>query len=151
MQDAGVRVGLRIDLLRQTGLTFQVQQTLKRLFVLDNDFPAVKGDHLVVRSVDTPLAILTSQADQHFGRIEEFEITSTGFRTLSTRLLDPELRTIDSWLLTARRTRFPNPIQSLARKQITEGTLLSDCSVKSIGFDTVANKLARAFPRPQSA
>jgi len=137
VQDAGVRVGLRIDLLRQAGKSYQVQQTIKRLFVLDNDFPALNGDRLVVRSVDTPQAILTSQADQHFSRIEEFEITGSGVRTVRTRVLDPELRAVDAWLLAARRTRFPDAIQALARKRITGGTLLNDCSLRPKGFDTV--------------
>ncbi len=141
VQDAGMREGLRIDLLGLSGRRFTVRQTLKRLFVLDKEWPARvsrAGDRLTLESVDAPGAILTSHADTHFERVETFAIEPAGLRPLSVLLRDPELRAVDAWLQAAKEAKRPAPMQSLARHLVPEGAMLSDCTVRALGAGQVA-------------
>ena len=132
VQDAGVRTGLRIDLVRRSGTLFAVRDTLKRTFVLDRDWPVRLnnvGDLMTVTSVDEPVAIVTARVDTHFGRSETFAIDARGFRLVRTRASDLELRAIDAWIGGAKRARTPSALQALVRRKV-EGSPLSDCVVR---------------------
>lgn len=132
VQDAGVRVGLRLDTLYRKGQQFTLTQTVMRQYNLQQPPPQIHANRLTITSVQDPKNFFFASADMRLECTEVFKIKNGRLHPLSQQKKDRALRAVDAWISTAKRVPQPNSHQRLIRRYLSHPTLVDDCSVKRI-------------------
>jgi hypothetical protein len=126
VQDAGSRVGFRVDVLTPRGDEYRTVRSWKRAMALGTGGVTVRGGTIRLVSIEPPVWFETCAADPRFVRIEEYAVSGKRIRTLRDERRERELRIVDWWLANAYAARKPSAIQKLARKTAAGIRNLSD-------------------------
>ncbi len=104
LSDAGVRYAYRLGFLRRTaqGYVSAGEATGFSNYNVNAPRLVAKGARIVVNRLDSPRSFSVSNAETLLRRTETWDTSGPVARRVATRLLDPDVRAVDDWLLSHR-------------------------------------------------
>ena len=130
IQDAGVRYRYRYAFLRRTPQGYASAGTLSGVWAFtDEGETPLRQDatRFAVRSLDDPKSFFVAAPVLLLRREEAWDASGPRLKLVSRRLLDPDIRAVDTWLATHRDTRLPNGTR------IPKDVRMADFPVRSKG------------------
>lgn len=125
IQDAGMRVATRVDLIALTALGLVKGQGLEIGHTLDWGGAKVRGSTLTVDRLEEPKSFFVASAEAIFRRHEVYSVRGGTLTQVSSLPLDQPLRALDAYVYQAQHTKSPTATQRIARKVLPVQNMLN--------------------------
>lgn len=133
IQDAGMRVGARLVLLRVNGRIARKVGQFTCESTLDLAPFEPKGNQIRVLAVERPKAFMVSSADPTLGVRYDFACEPEGLRLVSRTYTQPAFRAVDQAIAAAWKTPHPTKLQQQIRAAFKPGQPIDDTLRQSKG------------------
>ena len=136
IQDLGIRIGVRVDFLHLVGSNYIPQKSIVRTCTLEWGGLDLKGDLLIVQSLDSPQAFFTANSETLFKRKETYRAADATLERVRDEKQDTAFRALDAWLFTAQHTTHPDANQRTAKRALPDSQMLDSYSLKKLDSHT---------------
>lgn len=150
IQDAGVRYGYRVILLKPSETGFKLQQSIRGIWTLEEESEShlrVNGLVASLNTIDLPKAFFTDNTTRLFTRNTIYELDQTPIKVRSTSIGTSAIRIVDEWMAQA----IKNPDAELEKLFVgaygKEPQMIEEFSEKVISEDSfeVTLKFEKTF------
>ncbi len=136
VQAMGMRDRLRVVVLANAG-GWNVGTDFNKAKTLEWGGAELKGDRMVVSSIDEPKSFFTTSPETLFERVETFRISHGKLTSLQAKLDNLDLRWLDEWMAAAQKAKNPDAMQKRLRSLYKQPGLLDgwSCTKSKAGVE----------------